>query len=65
MQRVQSTYIAPHLLDMLPGKKSWMYLALNPAPLRAVVAIDGSSERWLIHNHLYENEPEFDFRRPD
>jgi 2-polyprenyl-6-methoxyphenol hydroxylase-like FAD-dependent oxidoreductase len=60
VQRVQSTYIrAPQLLDMLPGKKAWMYLALNPRRCGTVVAIDGQ-ERWLIHNHLYPDEPEFD-----
>ena len=60
IQRVQSTCIrAPQLLDMLPGKKAWMYLSLNPRRCGTVVAIDGR-ETWLIHNHLYEGEPEFD-----
>lgn len=60
IQRVQSTCIrAPKLLDMLPGKRAWMYLSLNPRRCGTVVAIDGR-ETWLIHNHLYEGEPEFD-----
>lgn len=60
VQRVQSTYIrAPQLIDMLPGKKAWMYLALNPRRCGTVVAIDGT-ERWLIHNHLQPDEVEFD-----
>ena len=60
IQRVQSTCIrAPQLLDMLPGKKAWMYLSLNPRRCGTVIAIDGK-ETWLIHNHLYEGEPEFD-----
>jgi 2-polyprenyl-6-methoxyphenol hydroxylase-like FAD-dependent oxidoreductase len=60
IQRVQSTCIrAPQLLGMLPGKHAWMYLSLNPRRCGTVIAIDGR-ETWLIHNHLYEGEPEFD-----
>ncbi len=60
IQRVQSTCIrAPKLLGMLPGKRAWMYLSLNPRRCGTVVAIDGR-ETWLIHNHLYDGEPEFD-----
>jgi 2-polyprenyl-6-methoxyphenol hydroxylase-like FAD-dependent oxidoreductase len=60
IQRVQSTCIrAPQLLDMLPGKRAWMYLSLNPRRCGTVIAIDGR-ETWLIHNHLYDGEPEFD-----
>jgi 2-polyprenyl-6-methoxyphenol hydroxylase-like FAD-dependent oxidoreductase len=60
VQRVQSTYLrAPELYDRLQGKKAWMYLALNPRRRGTLVAIDGR-ETWLIHNHLDENEPEFD-----
>jgi 2-polyprenyl-6-methoxyphenol hydroxylase-like FAD-dependent oxidoreductase len=60
IQRVQSTCIrAPQLLGMLPGKHAWMYLSLNPRRCGTVIAIDGS-ETWLIHNHLYEGEPEFE-----
>ena len=60
VQRVQSTYIrAPELIGLLPGKKAWMYLALNPRRRGTVVAIDGR-ETWLIHNHLDEAETDFD-----
>ncbi len=60
VQRVQSTYLrAPELYDRLQGKKAWMYLALNPRRRGTVVAIDGR-ETWLIHNHLDEDEPDFD-----
>ena len=60
VQRVQSTYLrAPELYDRLEGKKAWMYLALNPRRRGTVVAIDGR-ETWLIHNHLDEDEPDFD-----
>jgi len=60
IQRVQSTYIrAPQLLGMMPGKRAWMYLSLNPRRCGTVIAIDGK-ETWLIHNHLYDGEPDFD-----
>jgi 2-polyprenyl-6-methoxyphenol hydroxylase-like FAD-dependent oxidoreductase len=60
IQRVQSTCIrAPQLLGMMPGKHAWMYLSLNPRRCGTVIAIDGK-ETWLIHNHLYEGEPDFD-----
>ena len=60
VQRVQSTYFrAPDLLSRLPGKRAWMYLSLNPRRCGTLVAIDGR-EHWLIHNHLYDGEPEFD-----
>jgi 2-polyprenyl-6-methoxyphenol hydroxylase-like FAD-dependent oxidoreductase len=60
IQRVQSTYVrAPQLIGLLPGRKSWMYLSLNPRRRGTVVAIDGR-ETWLIHNHLEEEETEFD-----
>ena len=59
VQRVQSTYLrAPELYGRLQGKKAWMYLALNPRRRGTVVAIDGR-ETWLIHNHLDEDEPDF------
>ncbi|MEX2126884.1 MAG: FAD-dependent oxidoreductase [Xanthobacteraceae bacterium] len=60
VQRVQSTYIrAPELFGKLHGKKAWMYLALNPRRRGTVVAIDGR-ETWLIHNHLDDDEQDFD-----
>jgi len=60
IQLVQSTYIhAPGLIDLLPGKRAWMYLSLNPRRCGTTVAVDGR-ERWLIHNFLYHGEAEFD-----
>jgi hypothetical protein len=44
---------------MQPHTPAWMVLALNPRRTGTVVAIDGH-DRWLIHNHLKPDEPEFD-----
>jgi 2-polyprenyl-6-methoxyphenol hydroxylase-like FAD-dependent oxidoreductase len=61
--RVQSTYFrAPKLMSLLPGgedKKAWMYLAFNPRRCGTMMSIDGK-ERWLIHNFLYNGEPDYD-----
>jgi 2-polyprenyl-6-methoxyphenol hydroxylase-like FAD-dependent oxidoreductase len=60
VQRVQSTYFrAPKLMSMLPGEPAWMYLAFNPRRCGTMMSIDGK-ERWLIHNFLYNNEPDYD-----
>jgi 2-polyprenyl-6-methoxyphenol hydroxylase-like FAD-dependent oxidoreductase len=60
VQRVQSTYIrAPQLINLLPGKPAWLYFSLNPRRCGSMIAIDGS-EKWLIHNWLYRDEPSFD-----
>lgn len=61
VQRVQSTYIdAPALKELMrPHTPAWMVLALNPRRCGTVVAIDGR-DRWLIHNHLKPDEPEFE-----
>jgi 2-polyprenyl-6-methoxyphenol hydroxylase-like FAD-dependent oxidoreductase len=60
IQRVQSTYIrAPALVGLLPGKRAWMYLSLNPRRCGTTIAVDGQ-ETWLIHNALYRGEAEFD-----
>jgi hypothetical protein len=63
VQRVQSTYFrAPSLMQLLPGpdeKKAWMYLAFNPRRCGTMMSIDGQ-ERWLIHNFLYNGEPDYD-----
>jgi hypothetical protein len=61
IQRVQSTLIdAPDLKSLMqPHTPAWMVLALNPRRTGTVVAIDGH-DRWLIHNHLKPDEPEFD-----
>jgi 2-polyprenyl-6-methoxyphenol hydroxylase-like FAD-dependent oxidoreductase len=59
-QRVQSTWIrAPKLLSLLPGDPAWMYLAFNPRRCGTMMAIDGK-ETWLIHNFLYNDEPDYD-----
>jgi 2-polyprenyl-6-methoxyphenol hydroxylase-like FAD-dependent oxidoreductase len=59
LQRVQSTYIrAPTLLNLLPGKRAWLYFSLNPRRCGSTIAIDGL-ETWLIHNYLYHGESEF------
>jgi hypothetical protein len=60
VQRVQSTYFrAPELMSMLPGEPCWMYLAFNPRRCGTMMSIDGK-ERWLIHNFLYNGEPDYD-----
>ena len=59
-QRVQSTYFrAPKLKSMLPGEPAWMYLAFNPRRCGMMMTIDGR-ETWLIHNFLYNDEPDYD-----
>jgi 2-polyprenyl-6-methoxyphenol hydroxylase-like FAD-dependent oxidoreductase len=56
VQRVQSTCIrAPGLIDLLPGKRAWMYRSLNPRRCAGMIAIDGR-ETWLINNQLYRGE---------
>ena len=58
-QRVQSTYFrAPKLKGLLPGEPAWMYLAFNPRRCGTMMAIDGR-ETWLIHNFLYNDEPDY------
>ena len=59
-QRVQSTHFrAPKLINLLPAPPAWMYLAFNPRRCGTVMAIDGN-ETWLIHNFLYNDEPDYD-----
>jgi 2-polyprenyl-6-methoxyphenol hydroxylase-like FAD-dependent oxidoreductase len=59
-QRVQSTYFrAPSLKALLPGEPAWMYLAFNPRRCGTMMAIDGK-QTWLIHNFLYNDEPDYD-----
>ena len=59
-QRVQSTHFrAPKLISLLPGEPAWMYLAFNPRRCGTVMAIDGK-QTWLIHNFLYNDEPDYD-----
>ena len=60
IQLVQSTYIrAPKLLNLLPGKRAWLYLSFNPRRCGSTIAIDGR-ETWQVHNWLYHGEPDFD-----
>ncbi|MGX4768586.1 FAD-dependent oxidoreductase [Bradyrhizobium guangdongense] len=61
IQRVQSTFIeAPQLKELMAAHKpAWMVLSLNPRRSGTTVAIDGR-DRWLIHNHLKPDEPEFE-----
>lgn len=60
IQRVQSTYIrAPKLLSMMPAGPAWASFTLNPRRSGNMYAIDGV-ERWIIHNYLRDNEPDFD-----
>lgn len=61
IQRVQSTYVeAPQPRELMGAHKpAWMVLSLNPRRSGTTVAIDGH-DRWLIHNHLKPDEPEFD-----
>lgn len=56
IQRVQSTLIrAPALIELLPRKPAWMYLALNSRRCGTVIAVDGR-DTWQIHNALYDGE---------
>ncbi len=60
VQRVQSTYIrAPDLLARFQHRPAWATFALNPRRCGNMYAIDGR-ERWLIHNYLREDEPDFE-----
>jgi 2-polyprenyl-6-methoxyphenol hydroxylase-like FAD-dependent oxidoreductase len=60
IQRVQSSYIrAPDLEAMITPPPAWMSYLYTPARAGNLVAIDGR-ERWLIHNYLLPNEPDFE-----
>jgi len=60
VQRVQSTYIhAPDLLARFQHAPAWATFSLNPRRSGNMYAIDGC-ERWLIHNYLREDEPDFE-----
>jgi 2-polyprenyl-6-methoxyphenol hydroxylase-like FAD-dependent oxidoreductase len=60
VQRVQSTYIrAPELAALIPGKPAWYCYAMNPRRCGAVIAVDGT-QTWIVHNHLNQDEPDFD-----
>jgi hypothetical protein len=60
VQRVQSSYIrAPSLIKLLSGQPAWSLFSLNPRRSGNIFAIDGK-ETWLVHNHLRDDEPDFD-----
>jgi len=60
VQRVQSTYIhAPGLLARFQHAPAWATFSLNPRRSGNMYAIDGR-ERWLIHNYLRDDEPDFE-----
>ena len=60
VQHVQSTYYrAPALVNMLPGKRAWNYLSLNPRRCGSTMAVDGR-ETWITHNFLYRGETDID-----
>ncbi|MDF2371901.1 MAG: FAD-dependent oxidoreductase [Rhizobiaceae bacterium] len=60
VQRVQSTYIrAPGLLDLLKAGPAWAMFSLNPRRSGNTYAIDGK-EKWLVHNYLRDDEPDFE-----
>jgi 2-polyprenyl-6-methoxyphenol hydroxylase-like FAD-dependent oxidoreductase len=60
IQRVQSTYIrAPDLIDRQQYAPAWGTGAINPRRAGMIYAIDGR-ERWLVHNYLRPDEPDFE-----
>lgn len=60
IQRVQSTYIrAPRLIDAMQEPPAWAMFSMNPERTGNIYSIDGI-ERWLIHNYLRDDEPDFD-----
>jgi 2-polyprenyl-6-methoxyphenol hydroxylase-like FAD-dependent oxidoreductase len=60
VQRVQSTYIrAPDLIRLQQHARAWGTGSINPRRAGMVYAIDGH-ERWLVHNYMKPDEPDFD-----
>lgn len=60
VSRVQSTFIrAPDLLARMPAGPAWATFSLNPRRAGNMYAIDGV-ERWLIHNYMRPEEPDFE-----
>ncbi|MEA2895913.1 MAG: hypothetical protein QOJ84_1528 [Bradyrhizobium sp.] len=60
VQRVQSTYIrAPDLLNLQRHERAWGTGSINPRRAGMVYAIDGR-ERWLVHNYMKPDEPDFE-----
>jgi 2-polyprenyl-6-methoxyphenol hydroxylase-like FAD-dependent oxidoreductase len=60
IQRVQSTFIeAPDLIRLQHHERAWGTGSINPRRAGMVYAIDGR-ERWLVHNYLKPDEPDFE-----
>jgi 2-polyprenyl-6-methoxyphenol hydroxylase-like FAD-dependent oxidoreductase len=60
VQRVQSTYIrAPDLIALQQHERAWGTGSINPRRAGMVYAIDGV-ERWLVHNYMKPDEPDFE-----
>ncbi|NOW48690.1 2-polyprenyl-6-methoxyphenol hydroxylase-like FAD-dependent oxidoreductase [Novosphingobium sp. SG751A] len=60
IQRVQSTYfLAPDLIDRIPGKQAWWTYLYHPNRAGSLAAIDGK-ESWLLHNYLLRSETGFE-----
>ena len=60
IQRTQSTYIrAPDLIGLQSYRPAWMTYSINPRRVGNCYAIDGR-ETWLIHNHLRDDEADFE-----
>ncbi len=60
IQRVQSTFIrAPSLIDLQQQAPAWATFSLNPRRSGNCYAIDGK-ERWVVHNYMRPDEPDFD-----
>jgi 2-polyprenyl-6-methoxyphenol hydroxylase-like FAD-dependent oxidoreductase len=60
IQRVQSSYFrAPDLIRRQRHAPAWGTGVINPRRAGMVYAIDGC-ERWLLHNYLKPDEPDFD-----
>jgi 2-polyprenyl-6-methoxyphenol hydroxylase-like FAD-dependent oxidoreductase len=60
IQRVQSTYIeAPDLIGRQQHERAWGTGVINSRRAGMVYAIDGR-QRWLVHNYLKPDEPDFE-----
>ncbi|WP_375411921.1 FAD-dependent oxidoreductase [uncultured Bradyrhizobium sp.] len=60
VQRVQSSYIrAPDLIKLQRHERAWGTGSINPRRAGMVYAIDGV-ERWLVHNYMKPDEPDFE-----
>src|SRR5262245_36847507 len=56
VQHVQSTcFRASRLIGLLPARRAWLYLSLNPRRCGTTISVDGR-ETWLVHNYLYRGE---------